>query len=166
MPESDVKPNRPTMHTMISVHSTGPSKPAEALAGGPTGPEWERTKPESLTRQRGSENVSVPADGDPDFASGYELGKRLIRRLKDGGKRTKPECNRKEEAYQNMSAAGGPVRRNWNRSGRALSFGKLLEAVRAALSVPKTILQWALFQVKPECERKEGAYKIISKAAG
>jgi len=74
---------------MVSVHSTGPSRPdvgpglalaeadagpglAPAMADPRVGPTWEpdsrRTKPECYGKQRGSESISLPVDCDPAYA--------------------------------------------------------------------------------------------------
>jgi len=94
------RPDRPRMHTMVSVHSNGPSRPAET-------PEPERTKPECDTSQRGSKNMSIPGDRHPYLLAGYELADRLIRWFRGWGKQTKPESLRKETACKNISKTLG-----------------------------------------------------------
>jgi hypothetical protein len=71
-PEDDGKPDRTRTHTMVSVHSTGPSWSTEAL-------ETERTKPESYSSQSGCENMSAPSDREAAFTAGYALADGLIR---------------------------------------------------------------------------------------
>jgi len=75
----DNKKDRPRMHAIVSVPSTGPSRPAEDLAGQPTEPELERTKPQSAAIQSSRENMSVPGDREAAFAAGYAVPDRLIR---------------------------------------------------------------------------------------
>ena len=150
------RPDLPRMHTMVSVHSTGPSRPIET-------PESERTKPQCNTIQSSSGNMSVPGDWDPDFAAGYALADRLIRWLRGWGRRTKPECVRKQATYKNMSPAGESAGRNPDGISGATGLAKVLSAVKSALTARKERSQLPLFQTKPEYQRKESAYKIISK---
>jgi hypothetical protein len=119
--EDDEKPERLRMHVIVSVHSTGPrccsengrvvgpgpflraGAPAEADPRiGPTfsplEPDPERTKPESTTFQSSSKNISRPGDWDPDYLAAYPLAERFVGWLMGMGKRTKPECHRKQEA--------------------------------------------------------------------
>jgi hypothetical protein len=169
--EDDERPNRsrmhtPRMHTMVSVHSTGPFRPAESFEVQPMEPECERTKPESDSNQRGSENMSVPGAWDPDFAAAYELADRLVGWLMGWGKRTKPESIRKQESCKNMSMGGGSPRGNSDGGDRATGFGKILDALRTALVSRKEPSQLELFQTKPEYDRKVGVSQIISKSLG
>ena len=75
--EDDAKPDRPRMHTMVSVHSTGPSRRAVAREGEPRQPKCERTKPECHTIQSSSGNMTLPGDREAAFAAGYALADRL-----------------------------------------------------------------------------------------
>jgi hypothetical protein len=153
------KPDRLRMHTIVSVHSTGPFRPAEVPEGPASEPECERTKPESPTIQGGSKNMSVPADWDPDYAAAYALAERIVGCLLGWGKRTKPESHRNQEACKNMSPAGEPGGRNPNGGGGATGLGRVFRTVKTALAPRKEWSQLPLFQTKPECSRKEGAYK-------
>jgi hypothetical protein len=91
----------PSMHVIVAVHSTGPrccsenrrsvgpglAPPALSAAEGAqadprvghTGElDSERAKPESYSRQRSSENMSLPGGRKAAFAAGYALTGRLI----------------------------------------------------------------------------------------
>jgi hypothetical protein len=158
---------------MVSVHSTGsfrPARSAEALEGEPTEPELGRTKPESATIQSGSENMSVPHDWDPAYAEAYALAGKIVGWLMGWGRRTKPEYVTKQAGYKNMSAAGGSGGQNPNGSGGTRSLWTTLRKILNATKAMKTAIvpqrehsQSPLFQTKPECFRKEGAYKNMSK---
>ncbi len=189
--EDNERPDRPRMHTMVSVHSTGPrfsdvepglvepglAPPALSAAEGAeadpkacaersegVGPtSTERTKPESDRIQSGSENMSLPADWDPAYAEAYALAERLVGWLMGRGKRTKPECFRKQHSCKNMSPAGKMAGRNPNGGDRAGSLAKVFRAMKAALVPQREGSQLSLFQTKPECKRKESAYKNMSK---
>jgi hypothetical protein len=154
--------DRPRMHTMVSVHSTGPFRRAEAREGPPSEAEYERTKPESTTMQSGSENMSVPADWDPSYAEAYALAERIVGWFMGWRKRTKPECDRKRAGYKNMSPAGERGGENPNGNSGARSLGKAFRAIKAALVPRKEYSQLPLFQTKPECSRNEAAYKNMS----
>jgi hypothetical protein len=171
--EDDEKPDRPRMHTIVSVHTTGPQDVARASSPCRSRPGWpchdagepdsERTKPESTTIQSGSLNMSDPRYSDPAYAEAYALAARIVGWLMGWGKRTKPECDRKKAAYKNMSVAGEPGGRNPNGSSGTRSLGRVFRAVKAAPNPRKEPSQLPLFQTKPECFRKEGAYKNMSK---
>jgi hypothetical protein len=179
--EVNERPDRPRMHTMVSVHSTGPSRdvarassPSSSRPGWPcheqglsTEPELERTKPESLSSQSGSENMSVPADWDPDYAVAYALAERMVGWLLGWGKRTKPEYERKQAGYKNMSPGGerGGGNPNGNSGARSLGprLGNSFRAFKAAVMPRRKHSQLPLFPTKPECLRKEGGYKNMSK---
>jgi len=60
VPEDDAKPDPLWMHTMVSVHTTRPSRLPRVL-------EIERTKPECHRSQSSSKNMSVP--GGPETVS-------------------------------------------------------------------------------------------------
>ena len=155
--EDNERPDRPRMHAMVSVHSTGPSRPAvrpglaplalTAAAGAEAGPRAcpersegggptsaERTKPESYSSQSTSEIMSVPVEWDPAFVVAYALAERFVGWLMSLGKRTKPESFRKDEACKNMSPAGERTRRNPNGSGGTTAFGGVFRAMRTALA--------------------------------
>jgi len=89
------------MHTMLSVHSTGPSGPAEV-------PEPERMKPECDTVESSYKNMSAASRRGLAFAAVYALARGLLRSLTGRWKRTKPECHRKQMVCGNMSLAGEP----------------------------------------------------------
>jgi hypothetical protein len=164
--EDNEGPDRPRMHTMVSVHSTGPSRPTEAPERPPSEPERERTKPESHSSQKGFENMSLPADWDPSYAEAYALAERLVGWVMGLGKQTKPESHRKQYAYKSMSPAGQLGWRNPNGRDGATRLGKAFRAVKAAIVPRKEDSQLRLFQTNPECYTKDGAYKNISKARG
>lgn len=137
--------HRPRMHTMLSVHSSGPSRPAEALEAEPRGPECD-------TMQSASENMPVPGDRESGFAAVYALAQGLLRSLMGGRQRTKPEYNRKETSFENMSAPDG---------------GKIAPAILdQSESQASPEVSGGTKQTKPECFRKEGAYKNILKTLG
>jgi hypothetical protein len=180
--EDNERRDRPRMHTMVSVHSTGPSRDV-ARASSPCGsrPElalskakgWpchdpgevdsERTKPESDTIQRGFLNMSLPADWDPAYAEAYALAERIVGWLMGLGKRTKPESHRNQQACKNMSPAGESAAQNPDRSDKATTIERVFGAMKTAFTARKECLQLPLFQAKPECLRKGGAYENMSK---
>jgi hypothetical protein len=163
---------RPRMHTMVSVHSTGPWDVARASSPCCSRPGWpchdggevdsERTKPESATIQSISENISLPADWDPAYAVAYALAERIVGWLMGGGKRTKPEYDRKQATCKNMSPAGERDGRNPKGSGRKTALGRVFRTVKTAFVPRKEHWQLPLFQTKPECYRKDGPYKNMS----
>ncbi len=166
-------PWRPRMHTMVSVHRTGPSGPdvgpglAPAMADPRVGPtRAQRTKPECYSSQISSENMWPPADWDPAYAEAYALAERIVGWLMRWGKRTKPEYNRKQAACKNMSPAGERGGRNPGGSGAATSLGRIVRAVKTALTSRKERPQLPPLQTKPESLRKDAAYKNMSKALG
>jgi len=167
--EDDEKPERLRMHTLVSVHSTGPFRPArsaEAPEGPPTEPELERTKPESTTIQSGSENMSDPRYWDPAYAEAYALAERIVGWFMGWGKRTKPESLRNQKVCKNMSPAGERGGRpNCGSGATSLGpkLGKVFRTVKKALARRKKYSQLPRFQTKPECLRKNGAYKNMSK---
>lgn len=150
--EDNERPDRPRMHTLVSVHSTGPSRPAETLEGPPSEPELERTKPECDTMQSASENMSAPSDRYSAFGAVYVFAQGLLRPLMGGRKRTKPEYDRKETSSENMSAPDG-------RKIPPAASGELKS--RAWSEMPGKSKR-----TKPECFRKDGTYKNMSKALG
>jgi len=166
----------PRMHTMVSVHSTGPRDVARASSPCCPRPGWpchehgpldsQRTKPESYSSRSACENMSVPGAWDPDYAAAYALAERFVGWLMRWGKRTKPEYVGKQMACKNMSSAGVPVSRNPNRRHGATALGKVFRASRTAFVPRKTHPQLPLFQTKPECKRREGAYQNMSKTLG
>jgi hypothetical protein len=139
----------PRMHAMVSVHSTGPFRPVEALEGPSSEPEWERTKPESYSSQSASENMSAPSRREASFAAGCALADRLIGWLTGRRKRTKPESDRNGMGSENMSAQGGG--------------GIVLGASDGVESSASPEVSDGTKQTKPEYHRKEGAYKNMSK---
>jgi hypothetical protein len=168
---------------MVSVHSTGPSRPGEAAAE----PEWERTKPESVTIKRGSINMLVDGCRSAVVGGGrigrfarwwsgirrqllglgtLQASARTDYREPSTGKRTKPESDRMQKAYGNMPAAGWPAGRNSNGIGGPMTFGRAFAALKAALMPRKQPLELRLVQTKPKYLRKQGVYKIMSKAVG
>ena len=165
--EGDTKPDRPRMHTMVSVHSTGPAtrpgRRAESLG-------TERTKPECYTVQTSSGNMSLPAHWDPAYLEAYALAERIVGWLMPWGKRTKPECNRKQAACKNISAAGSAEGRVQNGQGLLTQFGTKLRETLDRLRMPPASRQMCLDftanRAKPECNRKQGASKSISKSLG
>ena len=110
--------------------------------------------------------MSVPPDWDPDYLVAYALAERFVGWLMSWGKRTKPEYYRNQEACKNMSPGGWPAKWNGNGSGRATSFRRLFNTMKAALTPRKECSQLELFQTKPECKGKEGPYKNMSKTLG
>ena len=149
----------PRMHTLLSVHSTGPSGPAEV-------PETARTKPECFTIESSYENMSVPRDRNPAFAAIGALAQGILRSLMRRWKRTKPECDRKQGACENMSLTGESAGRGAIGGGGATGLGKVFRALKTALVPRKEHSQLLLFQSKPESFRKEDTYKNVSKARG
>ena len=61
--QDGTKPGQPRMHAIVSIHTAGLSRPAEAPEAEPLKPEWERTKPECDTIQSCSENMRFLATG-------------------------------------------------------------------------------------------------------
>jgi hypothetical protein len=174
------KPDRPRMHTIVSVHTTGPRGVARASSPCNARPGWpchdvgevdsERTKPESTTIQSGSLNMSDPRFLDPTYAEAYALAERIVGWFMGWGKRTKPESSRKQEGCKNMSVAGPrwPVVGGWTAwcvawwwavSGQLLGRGnKLQVGPNTDHRKPQTEKQ-----TKPECLRKEVPYKNMSR---
>ena len=98
--------------------------------------------------------MSVPGDWDPAYAEAYVLAERVVGWLMGRRKRTKPEYDRKQVAYKNMSPAGELGGRNPKGSGAGTVLGKVLRAVKTALTLRGEYSQSPLFQTKPECFRK------------
>jgi hypothetical protein len=180
--EDDDK-EQPRMHTIVSVHTTGPRDVARASSpccsrpgwpcheqGQTTEPELERTKPESYSSQNSSKNMSVPAHWDPDYAAAYALAERIVGWFMGWGKRTKPESARNQEACKNVSVTGSrwSVVGAWTTwyvawwglvRGQLLGRGhKLQVGPNADHRKPNTEKQ-----TKPECFTKGGACKNMSK---
>jgi hypothetical protein len=128
----DEKPDRPRMHTMVSVHSTGPCRPAEEV-------ESERTKPECDRAEEACENMS--GSGDPETASGVadERETRADSSLRGKNRRTKPEYRSKQEPYKNMSGIGEWARRNPRGRDRMTILGKLWGIMKAVFHGAKTV---------------------------
>jgi hypothetical protein len=179
--EDDERPDRLRMHTIVSVHTTGPRDVARASSPCGARPElalsnvkgWpchdagaldlEQTKPESATIQSSSVNMSDPRFSDPAYAEAYALAERIVGWFMGWGKQTKPESLRNQGVCKNMSPAGESTGRKLNGSGGATSLGKVFRAVKAALVPRKEYSQLPLFQTKPECFRKVGTYQNMSK---
>ena len=107
-------PHGRRMHTVLSVHSTGPYGPGVGQGPAPARADprvgdmgAERTKPESGTNQTGYEIMSVPGDCHPGATGGSALIERIIEWLMGRVRRTKPEYYRKEGTYKNISKARG-----------------------------------------------------------
>jgi hypothetical protein len=111
--EDDERPDRLRLHTVVSVHTTGPfrsAKPAKALEGEPTELESERTKPESVTIQSGSESISVGGcrcpvvGGERDGRQGkLQPDPKTDYREPKTERRTKPESATIQSRFVNMS---------------------------------------------------------------
>jgi hypothetical protein len=157
--EEDARPDRPRMHTMVSVHSTGPSWPAEAL-------EPEQTKPECDTSQSSSENISVSRASEAASATANDRETPVAGPLIGRSKRTKPEYNRKQDAYKNMSGIEGWSGRSPNSSDQVTRFGTIFGTMRTALISRKQHPELRAVRTKPECARKEGGSRIVSKSLG
>ena len=130
----------PRMHVMVSVHSTGPRDVARASR--PCG-----SRPElALSQAKGWPCHELGESTEPEW------------------ERTKPESFRKHEACKNISSTGERAGRNPNGSDGATALGRVFRAIKTALVPRKECSQLPLFQTKPECYRKEAAYKNVSKA--
>ena len=96
--------------------------------------------------------MSLHADCDPAYTEAYALAEKIVGWLMGWGKRTKPEYNRRETSSENMSV----------RDGRKITRGPLDEGESQA----SVEVSGDTKQTKPECHRKKGTYKNISKARG
>jgi hypothetical protein len=125
--EDEDKPDRPRMHTMVSVHSTGPTWPVETS-------ESKRTKPECDRAEEACENMS--GSGDPETPSGVEDERETQTdgSLMGKNRRTKPEYTGKHEAYNNMSRKGTVVGAEPKGSQQPTVIRNILAAVRAAFT--------------------------------
>ena len=114
--------------------------------------------------------MSVPAEWDPAYIMAYAVAEKIVGWFMGKGKRTNPESDRKQAAYKNVSAADEPGGRNPEGSGGTTSLGtrlaNIFRSMKTALVPRKEYSQLPLFQTKPECYRKEGAYRNMSKALG
>ena len=112
----------------------------------------------------------LPGRGIRTSRQGTNVPTGLSGGLGDSGKRTKPEYDRKQAAYENMWPAGESGGRNPSASGGPTSLGtrlgKIFRGVKTALVPRKQPSQLPLFQTKPESYRKEGGYKNMSKVLG
>ena len=133
----------PRIHTMVSVHSTGPSRPAEA-------PESERTKPECDTADGACQYKSVAGELETTFSSVDEPGTQPTGPLARGRERTKPECDTADGACQHKSVAGE------------------LETTFSSVDEPGTDSTGPLARgrerTKPECDTADGACQYMSVA--
>jgi hypothetical protein len=164
--EENERPDRPRMHTMVSVHSTGPSRSPEAREEAPSEAECERTKPECYSSQSGSENMSDPRYWDPAYAEAYALAERIVGWFMRWGKQTKPECYTRQKTCKNMSLGGESGEPNPNGKGGAITLARVFRVIKTAVVGRKEYSQLPLFQTKPEYLTKEGAYKNMSKTMG
>lgn len=152
----------PRMHAIVSVHSTGPFRPAQAVEGQPTEPQLERTKPECDTMQSGSKNMSVAGcrlpvvggDRIGRFASWWSMvrgqllgqgklqpGPKTDHRKPQTERRTKPESYSSQSGSENMSA---PSRRE--------------AAFAAGCALADRLIGWLMGRskrTKPEYGRKQ-----------
>jgi hypothetical protein len=140
-PEKDARPDRARMHTMVSVHSTGPKWANGTL-------EMRRTKPECGTNQKSFENMSAPEGGEAVSRTAAKGETRTAGATISRSERTKSECNRSQRGSGIISALGDR------------------EIASMTPSEPETQLS-SLFRgrskgTKPEYPRKEAGYRNMS----
>jgi len=110
---------------------TGPGTPSGRLRSAEV-LEIERAKPECVSNQKGSENMS--GAGHPSAASttADPDGRRSASPVTARNERTKPEYYRQQEACRNMSELGQSTRRGRHGDGQVTKLGKMLDTAKTA----------------------------------
>jgi len=158
-------PNPPMLlpvHTMLSVHSTGPCASTQAL-------ERRRTKPESVRKQRCLQNISVPGKGPGAPGAPMECDASSASERAGARQRTKPESNRKQDIYKNISEREGIPGEVGNGSSqllrRVIELAKGVGLVRTAGTPISAHAGFESTRTEPECCRKSRGYQNISTAS-